>query len=173
MPVRQGRLLERNPAWKTDDIGHVREFGVERRTREHRDLAVDSTMAPPARCPLATIGWVPHRPRSPTGRPESCRWDRRSPTAPAKTSPMVLVSIANRACSTAGKQRVRSVLEHNAPGLGGRVHLGGIGSVQRPSDLHDDPQLKHRGFFVTLKHPVMGCERNRRGTGARCPGLTP
>ena len=28
--------------------------------------------------------------------------------------------------------------------------------VQRPSDLHDDPQLKHRGFFVTLNHPVMG-----------------
>ena len=28
--------------------------------------------------------------------------------------------------------------------------------VQRPSDLHDDLQLKHRGFFVTLNHPVMG-----------------
>lgn len=28
--------------------------------------------------------------------------------------------------------------------------------VLRPSDLYDDPQLAHRGFFVTLEHPVMG-----------------
>ena len=29
-------------------------------------------------------------------------------------------------------------------------------AVLRPSDLYDDPQLAHRGFFVTLEHPVMG-----------------
>ena len=29
-------------------------------------------------------------------------------------------------------------------------------AVLRPSDLYEDPQLKHRGFFVTLNHPVMG-----------------
>jgi crotonobetainyl-CoA:carnitine CoA-transferase CaiB-like acyl-CoA transferase len=29
-------------------------------------------------------------------------------------------------------------------------------AVQRPSDLHADPQLVHRGFFVTLDHAVMG-----------------
>ena len=28
--------------------------------------------------------------------------------------------------------------------------------VLRTSDLYDDPQLAHRGFFVTLEHPVMG-----------------
>ena len=28
--------------------------------------------------------------------------------------------------------------------------------VARPSDLYEDPQLAHRGFFVTLEHPVMG-----------------
>jgi benzylsuccinate CoA-transferase BbsF subunit len=29
-------------------------------------------------------------------------------------------------------------------------------AVLRPTDLHEDPQLRHRGFFVTLDHPVMG-----------------
>ncbi|MDE0421345.1 MAG: CoA transferase [Gammaproteobacteria bacterium] len=28
--------------------------------------------------------------------------------------------------------------------------------VMRPSDLYEDPQLAHRGFFETLDHPVMG-----------------
>jgi crotonobetainyl-CoA:carnitine CoA-transferase CaiB-like acyl-CoA transferase len=28
--------------------------------------------------------------------------------------------------------------------------------VMRPSDLYADAQLRHRGFFVTLDHPVMG-----------------
>ena len=28
--------------------------------------------------------------------------------------------------------------------------------VERPSDLYSDPQLEHRGFFVTLNHGVMG-----------------
>ena len=29
-------------------------------------------------------------------------------------------------------------------------------AVQRPSDLYEDRQLDHRGFFVTLDHPTMG-----------------
>ena len=29
-------------------------------------------------------------------------------------------------------------------------------AVMRPSDLYEDPQLAHRGFFETLDHPVMG-----------------
>ena len=29
-------------------------------------------------------------------------------------------------------------------------------AVMRPSDLYEDPQLVHRGFFETLNHPVMG-----------------
>ena len=29
-------------------------------------------------------------------------------------------------------------------------------AVMRPSDLYEDPQLAHRGFFETLNHPVMG-----------------
>lgn len=28
--------------------------------------------------------------------------------------------------------------------------------IERPSDLYDDPQLAHRGFFVTLEHAEMG-----------------
>ena len=31
-----------------------------------------------------------------------------------------------------------------------------VSLVQRPSDLYTDPQLEHRGFFVTLDHGVMG-----------------
>ena len=33
-------------------------------------------------------------------------------------------------------------------------------AVARPSDLHEDPQLAHRGFFVTLPHAVMGPVQN-------------
>ena len=29
-------------------------------------------------------------------------------------------------------------------------------AVLRPRDLYEDAQLRHRGFFVTLQHPVMG-----------------
>ena len=28
--------------------------------------------------------------------------------------------------------------------------------VEWPSDLYEDPQLSHRGFFVTLNHSIMG-----------------
>ena len=44
------------------------------------------------------------------------------------------------------------------PGAAETLREAGVPAyvVQRPSDLHDDPQLKHRGFFVTLNHPVMG-----------------
>ena len=31
-----------------------------------------------------------------------------------------------------------------------------VALVQRPSDLYVDPQIEHRGFFVTLDHSVMG-----------------
>ena len=31
-----------------------------------------------------------------------------------------------------------------------------VALVERPSDLYVDPQLEHRGFFVTLEHSVMG-----------------
>jgi len=42
--------------------------------------------------------------------------------------------------------------------LAGRLEAAGVPAsvVQRPSDLYKDPQLAHRGFFVTLKHAVMG-----------------
>ena len=40
------------------------------------------------------------------------------------------------------------------------AELRGVGVpayvVMRPSDLYEDPQLAHRGFFETLDHPVMG-----------------
>ena len=41
---------------------------------------------------------------------------------------------------------------------GRRLQRAGVPAsvVMRPSDLHEDPQLKHRGFFVTLDHSEMG-----------------
>ena len=40
----------------------------------------------------------------------------------------------------------------------GRLQRNGVPAyvVMRPSDLYHDPQLAHRGFFVTLDHPEMG-----------------
>jgi benzylsuccinate CoA-transferase BbsF subunit len=39
-----------------------------------------------------------------------------------------------------------------------RLQAAGVpaGSVYRCSDLYNDPQLKHRGYFVELQHPAMG-----------------
>ncbi|MGQ4808305.1 Formyl-CoA:oxalate CoA-transferase [Candidatus Entotheonellaceae bacterium PAL068K] len=39
-----------------------------------------------------------------------------------------------------------------------RLQHAGVpaGVVQNGADLHHDPQLKHRGFFVELEHPRMG-----------------
>jgi crotonobetainyl-CoA:carnitine CoA-transferase CaiB-like acyl-CoA transferase len=42
--------------------------------------------------------------------------------------------------------------------LAARLQRAGVPSyaVLRPTDLFEDPQLRHRQFFVTLDHPVMG-----------------
>ena len=42
--------------------------------------------------------------------------------------------------------------------LAARLKAAGVpaSAVLRPSDLYRDAQLAHRGFFVTLEHPVMG-----------------
>ena len=42
--------------------------------------------------------------------------------------------------------------------LAARLKAAGVpaSAVLRPSDLYADAQLAHRGFFVTLEHPVMG-----------------
>jgi benzylsuccinate CoA-transferase BbsF subunit len=39
-----------------------------------------------------------------------------------------------------------------------RLQAAGVpaGSVQRCSDLYNDPQIKHRGYFVELQHAAMG-----------------
>ena len=39
-----------------------------------------------------------------------------------------------------------------------RLQAAGVpaGIVYRCSDLYNDPQLKHRGYFVELEHPAMG-----------------
>jgi crotonobetainyl-CoA:carnitine CoA-transferase CaiB-like acyl-CoA transferase len=34
-----------------------------------------------------------------------------------------------------------------------------VGEVLTPDALHDDPQLRHRGYFETLEHSVMGPQR--------------
>ena len=44
------------------------------------------------------------------------------------------------------QQVVETLAEAGAP----------VALVERPSDLYEDPQLAHRGFFVTLEHSVMG-----------------
>jgi crotonobetainyl-CoA:carnitine CoA-transferase CaiB-like acyl-CoA transferase len=42
--------------------------------------------------------------------------------------------------------------------LAARLRASGVPAyaVMRPTDLYDDPQLAHRGFFVKLAHTVMG-----------------
>ncbi|HET7737984.1 MAG TPA: CoA transferase, partial [Tepidiformaceae bacterium] len=42
--------------------------------------------------------------------------------------------------------------------LAARLKAAGVPAsmVQRPSDLYRDPQVAHRGFFVTCDHAVMG-----------------
>jgi benzylsuccinate CoA-transferase BbsF subunit len=48
--------------------------------------------------------------------------------------------------------------EHNAEEVMGLLQSAGIaaGLVQNGADLAQDPQLRARGFFVELEHPVMG-----------------
>ena len=48
--------------------------------------------------------------------------------------------------------------EQDAFELAERLRGAGVPAyaVLRPSDLQTDPQLAHRGFFVTLDHPAMG-----------------
>ncbi len=48
--------------------------------------------------------------------------------------------------------------DQDAFDLADRLQRAGVPSypVLRPTDLFEDPQLQHRGFFVTLDHPVMG-----------------
>jgi benzylsuccinate CoA-transferase BbsF subunit len=47
---------------------------------------------------------------------------------------------------------------HDAFELAAGLQKAGVPSypVLRPTDLFEDPQLRHRQFFVTLDHPVMG-----------------
>jgi crotonobetainyl-CoA:carnitine CoA-transferase CaiB-like acyl-CoA transferase len=49
-------------------------------------------------------------------------------------------------------------IEQDAFDLADRLQRAGVPSypVLRPTDLFEDAQLQHRGFFVTLDHPVMG-----------------
>ena len=48
--------------------------------------------------------------------------------------------------------------ERDAFEIAQTLQRGGVPAyvVARPTDLFDDAQLRHRGFFVTLDHPVMG-----------------
>ncbi len=48
--------------------------------------------------------------------------------------------------------------DQDAFALAAALQHAGVPSypVLRPTDLYDDPQLAHRGFFVALDHPVMG-----------------
>ena len=49
-------------------------------------------------------------------------------------------------------------LRHDAFAAATALRQAGVPAyaVLRPSDLYEDAQLRHRGFFVTLPHPVMG-----------------
>jgi len=48
--------------------------------------------------------------------------------------------------------------DHDGWDLASRLKDAGVPAsmVQRPSDLYRDPQVAHRGFFVTCDHKVMG-----------------
>jgi benzylsuccinate CoA-transferase BbsF subunit len=54
-----------------------------------------------------------------------------------------------------------------------QLQAAGIASapVEDFGDLHDDPQVAHRGHFVRLTHPFMG-ERPYQHNGFRIEGLT-
>lgn len=63
----------------------------------------------------------------------------------------------------AHRESIEAALAHwcaagDAFDIAKRLQSAGVPShaVLRPSDLYDDAQLIHRGFFVTLDHPVMG-----------------
>jgi benzylsuccinate CoA-transferase BbsF subunit len=49
-------------------------------------------------------------------------------------------------------------IRYAARELEGKLQSAGIAAsmVTKPSDIHEDPQLKHRNYFVRLNHPVMG-----------------
>ena len=49
-------------------------------------------------------------------------------------------------------------LRQDAFAAAGALRQAGVpaSAVARPSDLYEDAQLRQRGFFVTLRHPVMG-----------------
>lgn len=49
-------------------------------------------------------------------------------------------------------------IKYAAEPLEGILQNAGIAAsiVAKPSDIHEDPQLKHRNYFVRLEHPVMG-----------------
>ena len=51
--------------------------------------------------------------------------------------------------SRLGHRAVSELIDHAVPAA----------LVARPTDLHSDPQLEHRGFFVELDHPTLGPTR--------------
>jgi len=61
-------------------------------------------------------------------------------------------------CDAIESELARWCADQDAFELAERLQRAGVPShpVARPTDLCEDPQLQHRGFFVTLDHPVMG-----------------
>ena len=85
-----------------------------------------------------------------------------------KVASLALASFAGKefdemAARQSHKREIESVLGdwcagQDAFALAESLRAAGVPAyaVNRPSDLYDDPQLTHRGFFITLDHAVMG-----------------
>lgn len=89
-------------------------------------------------------------------------WDALARSVPL-SQPLLALALRSLDARIAQRDQIEAELaaycaDHDAFDLADRLQRAGVPSypVLRPTDLFEDAQLQHRGFFVTLDHPVMG-----------------